>query len=485
MNLKAKVREPDPPGVIPQYIITQMKVLSWIATGTLVYFLYLFSLDAARDTAHALQVTHLGTWVASGEGLKVWFPTVLGFLGIVVVIPLLTKIAIPAFVLLDWKAPGQAWPKSWLLILIIAGSAVVLSGTISVQHGTRLEGAREAAIVEQQAGASLRALEAQKAQAEKELQTMLDNRNSYLAQAANVGALEWQKSYIDTLAPNDPQRDRIVRALGAARAADAKRAEIADLTRQIASAPTQAETSERVVRSSDQAVTAVVDQITAWRSVALALVVDMVALLMPWISLRMEQARARQLAALAPQVATVDESHMIPHFTDQVTPQPMDPPMEAYDENGERLVFRKGHYAKKAAKKKAKESDKPVPLSDTDPRVVRDLEAQSDGRGAEGASDRPGNAPDDRPDPAPAGLDAAGVDGRGQDQSELAETAPTQDALTTAERVLTIEEAEALVSAGTHAWDVDDAGNRFVRELEAQAKALPNGEGVMIEERAG
>jgi hypothetical protein len=55
---------------------------------------------------------------------------------------------------------------------------------------------------------------------------------------------------------------------------------------------------------------------------------------------------------------------------------------------------------------------------------------------------------------------------------------------THAERVLTIEEAEALVSAGTHAWDIDDAGNRFVRELEAQAKALPNGEGVMIEERA-
>ena len=56
---------------------------------------------------------------------------------------------------------------------------------------------------------------------------------------------------------------------------------------------------------------------------------------------------------------------------------------------------------------------------------------------------------------------------------------------THAERVLTIEEAEALVSAGTHAWDIDDAGNRFVRELEAQAKALPNNEGVMLEDVRG
>jgi hypothetical protein len=66
----------------------------------------------------------------------------------------------------------------------------------------------------------------------------------------------------------------------------------------------------------------------------------------------------------------------------------------------------------------------------------------------------------------------------GEDRRDARET-------THAERVLTIEEAEALVSAGTHAWDIDDAGNRFVRELEAQAKALPNNEGVMLEDVRG
>lgn len=135
--------------------------------------------------------------------------------------------------------------------------------------------------------------------------------------------------------------------------------------------------------------------------------------------------------------------------------------MEAYDENGERLVFRKGHYARKARKGKAKESDNPVPLSDTDPRVVRDLE----------------------PEPAPVVETVEAVE-------PVVEPEPEQPT-TTAERVLTIEEAEALVQAGTHAWDIDDSGNRFVRELERNAQqgaadeiALADNGGVMRTERA-
>lgn len=476
---KREPREPDPPGVIPAWLPVQLKALSWLATAGVFYVLWLFSLSAAKDAAAALNITHAGTWTGQ---LLFYFPVVFGYLLIALVVAWTGKVAIPAFVSLTWKE--NAWPKAWMLLIVVAVSAVIVAGSITVQTETRFESNRESAVKIEEVGQGRAALEAQKAQAEKELQTMMDNRNAYLAQAASVGAIEWQKSYIDPLAPNDPQRDRIVRALGAARAADAKREEIRALTAQIAAAPTVASVQKRVtVGEADDAMGRFVDWLGSIRSILLAILQDIACLLLPWIAMRTEQARQRQLEALRPQVATVDESFMIPDLRAQapVTPQPMEPVMEAYDENGERLVFRKGHYAKKARRGKAKESDRPVPLSDTDPRVVRDLEAgdavsgQPDGNsqqpvsGVSGPSASSDDLADDRD--GHAGL----ADG---DQGAGVEVPQT----TTAERVLTIEEAEALVQAGTHAWDIDETGNRFVRELERNAqKALPNGEGVMIE----
>jgi hypothetical protein len=283
---------------------------------------------------------------------------------------------------------------------------------------------------------------------------MMNSRSGYLSQAASVGAAQWQAEYVAKLKPNDPNADRITRALGAAKAADAKREEIKALTLALAAAPTIASVQQRVTSSGTGWIASTIDWLEGARAMLLALVMDIVCLVMPWIALRLEQARKLQMDAAAPQVATVDESHMIPHFVDQVTPQPMDPPMEAYDENGERMVFKKGHFARKARKGRSKESDKPVPLSDTDPRVVRDQQPELPITDEQ----QPAEPPAVEPEP--------------------------EQPTTHAERVLTIEEAEALVSAGTHAWDIDDSGNRFVRELEAQAKALPNNEGVMIEERA-
>ena len=208
-------KEPDPPGVIPAWLPKQLKALSWLATAGVFYVLWLFSLSAAKDAAAALNITHAGTWTGS---LLFYFPVVAGYLLIALVVAWTGKVAIPAFVSLTWKE--NAWPKAWMLVIVIAVSAVIIAGSITVQTETRFEGNRGAAVAVEQVGQGRAALEAQKAQAEKELQTMMDNRNSYLAQAASVGAAQWQASYIDPLAPNDPQRDRIIRALGAARAAD-------------------------------------------------------------------------------------------------------------------------------------------------------------------------------------------------------------------------------------------------------------------------
>ena len=446
-------KEPDPPGVtIPESLVKSAKLASWLAFFSLVYFLWLYTLDIAKDRAAALEINNVGPFV--GLGLQFWWPYIIGFGMVAVGIPYVAKIAIPVFMSLRWK--GQFYPKLWSLFIAVAVSLVVVAGTFTVQGEAVMEKGRDSAVAVEQIGQNRAAIEAQLALAKQELTDMMNSRSGYLSQAASVGAAQWQAEYVAKLKPNDPNADRITRALGAAKAADAKREEIKALTLALAAAPTIASVRQRVTSSGTGWIASTIDWLEGARAMLLALVMDIVCLVMPWIALRLEQARKLQMDAAAPQVATVDESHMIPHFVDQVTPQPMDPPMEAYDENGERLVFRKGHFAKKARKGKAKESDKPVPLSETDPRVVRDVQ----------------------PEPALVVEPVEAV------ETPAVEPEPEQPT-THAERVLTIEEAEALVSAGTHAWDIDDAGNRFVRELEAQAKALPNNEGVMIGERAG
>lgn len=509
---KREPREPDPPGVIPAWLPVQLKALSWLATAGVFYVLWLFSLNAAKDAAAALQITRAGTW--HGE-LMFWFPVVAGYLLIALVVAWTGKVAIPAFVSLTWKE--NAWPKAWMLFIVLAVSAVIIAGSITVQTETRFEGNRDAAVKVEQVGAGRAALEAQKAQAEKELADMMNNRNAYLAQAASVGAVEWQKSYIDPLAENDPQRDRIIRALGAARAADAKREEIRTLTAQIAAAPTTASVAKRVtVGEADNAMANFVDWLSSIRSILLAILQDVACLLLPWIAMRTEQARQRQLAALAPQVATVDESFMIPDLRAQapVTPQPMEPVMEAYDENGERLVFRKGHFAKKAKRGKAKETDKPVPLSDTDPRVVRPLEAQDAAVSDQGMAHetdvaraaRSGlvSGVSSRAPELDAGISADGGstsggyedDGRKADGGNVVQPASIEPSVQSAETQdliappLSQEQAQELVDTGEYEWR-GNGEDRWIERIQREAQqgaadeiVLADGQGVMKTEGA-
>lgn len=500
----------DPPGVIPAWLPMQLKALSWVATAGVFYMLWLFSLSAAKDAAAALNITHAGTWTGQ---LLFYFPVVIAYLLIAVVVAWTGKVAIPAFVSLTWR--DNAWPKGWLLFIVVAVSAVIIAGSISVTTETKFEGNRDAAVKVEQVGAGRAALEAQKKAAEDDLARMQNSSIGYLATAASVGAAEWQAEYIDKLAPNDPNRDRITRALGAAKAADAKREEIKRLTIAIAQAPTTASVAKRVTAGeADNAMASFVDWLGSIRSILLAILQDIACLLLPWIAMRTQQARDKQLAALAPQVATVDESHMIPHFTEQVVAKPYeDAVMEAYDENGERLVFRKGHYARKARKGKAKETDKPVPLSDTDPRVVRPLEAQDGGAkvsdfGERASADAQSNAGADAPqgdrarderfdlrgqDEAPGSIDVSD-DGRSGEGGGLNRAEPDVSSVETADLIappLSQEQAQALVDSGTHEFVTDDNGDRWLREIEREAQqgaadeiVLADGQGVMRREDA-
>lgn len=344
---------PDPAGVtIPAYIPAQLKALSWLATIGVFYMLWLFSVGAAADAAAALHITHAGGWVGD---LQFWFPVVAAYLIIAWVVAWTGKVAVPAFVSLRWRG-DELWPKVWMLVIMIAVSAVIIGGSVVVQTETRFESNREAAVAVEQVQRGRAAIEAERDAAREELNQALSNTNAYLNQAANVGAAEWERSYVaQARATNDPRLPQIERALGAARRADELRAEIRRLTAEVASAPTDASVTQRVANSeADQAMGGFVDWIGAIRAIMLAILQDIACLLLPWIAMRTEQARNRQLEAAgrapAPETVMIED-----HTADApVTPQPMEKPREAvFDaDTGEELqrITPRSYWRKKKGK---------------------------------------------------------------------------------------------------------------------------------------
>lgn len=391
--------EADPAGVIPKWLIWQAKALAWLAMASLVYFMWLFSLDAARDTAQALHLTRAGTW--SGD-VQFWFPTIFGFLLIAIGVPWLGKIVIPAFVSLRWKEPHQGWPKAWLLVLTITGSAVIIMGSVTVQTETRFERNRDGVVVEQQGEAERTAIGARLSLAKEELARIsADNLTTYQAQAARDGAAAWARRIEIARTQKDAnartQLPSIERAMASAERADQLRADIERLTVEQATAAPAAATAARVSRgAADDAMGGFVDWLASVRAIALAVLMDIVCLLMPWIAMRLEQARQRQLAAIKGEAfvqsdGTIDESHMIRDMRaqDAVEPQPMEPSRdedsqlhEVIDgETGERLIRvrekKVRDYWRKSGKKKGErglvgpvvEPDEPGMVSDIDPRT--------------------------------------------------------------------------------------------------------------------
>jgi hypothetical protein len=326
-------KEIDPPGVtIPAYLVRSAKIASWMATFSLIYFLFLYTLDIARDHAGALHLTHAGTWIGD---LQFFFPYVLGFAVIAVGIPYVAKLAIPTFMSLDWRT--NLWPKAWSLFIAVAVSLVVLAGTFTVQGGAIMERGREAAVAVAGVEQANAALDNQIQGLASRLHDMRNSNQAYMAQAASVGAAGWQ-TYIDRArAENDPQRSRIERAMGAAVAADSLEAQLNQLRARRAAATTTAAVTERVETPHNAWIGQTLDWLEGARAMLLSMVMDIVCLLMPWIAMRLEQQRAVQLAMAGPRSNLL----ALPDFSedDPIEAEPMKPPREVVRdaETGEEL----------------------------------------------------------------------------------------------------------------------------------------------------
>jgi len=312
--------EPDPPGVtVPAWLVRAAKCASWVAMAVLVYFLWLYTLDIARDRAGALQLSRVGTWT-SDTPLSVWFPYVVGFGVLAFGIPYVAKIAIPTFMSLDWRS--QAWPKAWALLIALAVSVVIITGTFSVQGETLMERDRDSAVAVATVHESRQRLLNRVQDIDARLAQMRDRtrNNEYAATAANVGAVAYRRSYMseEALARSPAaRRDIIVRALGAAEAADALEAERRELRDQIAAAPVEASVARRVETERTSWIGATLDWVQGVRAILLALVMDVVCLMMPWIALRLEQTRNLQMGLTNTSERPIDPARTLSDLRDE------------------------------------------------------------------------------------------------------------------------------------------------------------------------
>lgn len=359
------VKATDPPHVtVSQSLVDSAKLASWIAFFALVYFLWLYTLDIAKDRAASLHITHAGQWVGDVE---FWFPYIIGFGAVSVGIPYVAKIAIPVFMSLTWRE--NLWPKAWALFIAMAVSLVVIAGTFTVQGHSIVEKGRDAVVAEQVRTDAIATLERQKKNAQDELDAMTSAAlgSRFQAQAARAGVEGWKATVAEAERRRDPSAGLMARQIGSAVAADAIRTRIRDLDNQIGAAPQAASVAARVETQSTGWIQAVLDWLEGTRAILLSLVMDVVCLLMPWIAQRLEQARNRQLAGIEdsivhPQGARwADDAHMIPDFREEERPRakPMAPNTEkVFDaETGEELVkIKPREYYRRAGKKKKGEA---------------------------------------------------------------------------------------------------------------------------------
>ena len=456
--LKREPKTPDPPSVtIPESLVRSSKLASTLAFLTLVYFLWLYTLDIARDRSAALELTQAGMW--SGE-IKFWFPYIIGFGLVAVGIPYCAKIAIPVFMSLSWKR--EAWPKAWALLIAVAVSLVVIAGTFSVQAKSLVERGRDSAVevaeIEQQRAAT----EAQIAAITADLDKAMANPNRVLAQAASVGALggaaEWRRSYVDVARTQGAANaDILERATGAARAAEAAVAKRDALRAELAGMVTVTAVQETVASAQAGWLSATMGWLEGSRAILLALVMDIVCLIMPWIALRLEQARALQLAraAGATEAPTVEPIGKEFQIEDHSGEEPIEaeprPRAEFFDAVFEDLKSKRSEASKKGWAKRKAQLDETGVQSPSDTRASPPVVAE--------------------PPPPPPPI--------------AAEEAPPVSA-----PPIEQEDAMRMVEEGRAELVEDEQGRQFIRMLEeemygppAPAKRqtqLADGEGVMV-----
>lgn len=290
------------------------------------------------------------------------WPVFIGLVCATIPIVMLSMVWLP--VQFAMRGSGRVRRGSIIAVGLLANVLVIVSGTV-VMNYNRQGQVREALVVEQTADAQRAMLAANVDDLRAELDTLMNHRSTYVATAASVGAVAYERDYVaQARLSRDPRLPLLERALGSARRADELRGQIVEARRVAAQATPAAATAANVRDNVGAELNTFAQYVEVWRPPFVAVICTLIGIFGAWWVIAMlEHMNPRDVL----RSGWADEGHRIEDLRDVEvvdsegrvkTVEPMTPPREKmYDaETGEELVPRRGTWAKKPKRKGKPES---------------------------------------------------------------------------------------------------------------------------------
>jgi hypothetical protein len=261
-----------------------------LAAVTEWYWAVLFCIEATGSIDWNYE-TAIGAGVASSSlwnfAFSTHWPVFVGLVCATVPIVMLSMVWLP--VQFSMRGSGRWRRGSVIAVGVLANILVIVSGTV-VMNYNRQDQVREAVVMEQTAAQGRAAIDARLAFEQEQLRLALTNENAYLNQAASVGAAEWERSYVaQARATNDPRLPQLERALGAARAADERRANIERLTIERATAAPEAASQANVADTVGAELNTFAQYVEVWRPPFIAVICTLIGIFGAWWVLALMQ----------------------------------------------------------------------------------------------------------------------------------------------------------------------------------------------------
>lgn len=144
------------------------------------------------------------------------------------------------------RGAGRFRRGTLITVGLLANFLVIVSGTV-VMNYNRQDQVRAALVTEQRGDAGRTLLASNVQDLRDELATLMNHRSTYIATAASVGAVAFERDYVQQARrTNDARLPLLERALGAAHRADELRQQIGAARQTVAQANPQAATQARV-----------------------------------------------------------------------------------------------------------------------------------------------------------------------------------------------------------------------------------------------
>lgn len=358
------------------FLLTVPAVATILAAITEWYWAILFCIEATGaidwnyETAFGSSVASESVW---NFAFSTHWPVFVGLICATIPIVMFSMVWLP--VQFAMRGTGRIRRGSVIVVGLLANILVIVSGTV-VMNYNRQEQVRADLVVEQTAEANRAMLTANVDDLRAELETLMNHRSTYVATAASVGAEAYERDYVaQARASGDARLPLIERALGAARRADALRAEISAARRAVATAEPAAASTANVTDTVGRELNTFAQYVEVWRPPFIALICTLIGIFGTWWVIAMlERMNPRDVL----RSGWADEGHRIEDLRAQsaVVPEPMEPAREKiYDaDTGEELVHRKATWAKKP-KRKGKPEQVSMPSEERGPPVDRVVNA--------------------------------------------------------------------------------------------------------------